>query len=121
MPGTHSDQPPSHLRQLRSRSGLTLREVARRLDVLHTKLVHWENTGKVPHPDIVFKLADIYGVSVEEVLGQPASAKSAKRGQSKLGQIFDAAARLPRRQQQKIIEFVEPFIREQVRGEAATS
>jgi len=118
MPNTDTDTSPTHLRLLRRRSGLPLREVARRLDVLHTKLVHWENTGKIPQPETVFKLAEIYGVSVEEVLGQAPAARASKRGPSKLGRVFEAAAKLPRRQQEKIIEFVQPFINSHANGSA---
>ncbi len=101
--------PSSHLRELRLRSGIALREAARRLDVLHTRLVHWEKTGKVPHPELVTKIARLYGVSVEEVLGQP-RLRNLPPASGKLGRVLEAAARLPRRQQQKIIDMAEAFI-----------
>lgn len=103
--------PASHLNLLRRRTGLPLREAARRLDVLHTKLVYWEKTGKIPDPELVGKVAALYGVSVEEVLGLKDAADAPRAPGGKLGEVFTAAAKLPRRQQQKIIEFVEPFIR----------
>ena len=59
-------------------------------------------------------------MSVEEVLGQAPTDKASKRGPSKLGRVFEAAARLPRRQQEKIIEFVQPFINSQANGAAAS-
>ena len=118
MPKTVST---SHLSLLRRRAGLPLRETARRLGVLHTKLVYWEKTGKVPQPELVGKIAALYGVSVEEVLGLTETAGSPRATGGKLGQVFTAAAKLPRRQQQKIIEFVEPFVRSFEREQAAQS
>jgi len=109
----------SHLNLLRRRAGLPLREAARRLAVLHTKLVYWEKTGKIPNPELVGKVAALYGVSVEEVLGIKDVDDTPRTPGGKLGEVFTAAAKLPRRQQQKIIEFVEPFIRTYERDQAA--
>ena len=108
----------SHLRDLRERAGISVRELARQLNIHHTNIVYWEKTGRVAKGELLPQLAAILGVSVEEVLGQPRP-KRASITPGKLGQIFEAAAKLPRRQQQKIIEFVEPFIRERSREEAS--
>jgi transcriptional regulator with XRE-family HTH domain len=112
-----ADSDSSHLRELRLRSGLPLREAARRLDVLHTKLVYWEKTGKVPHPDLVMKLATLYGVSVEEVLGQP-KLRNVPPSSGRMGRVLEAASRLPRRQQQKIIDMAEAYIAQYEQGHA---
>lgn len=109
----------SHLRDLRERAGITGRELARQLDIHHTNIVYWEKTGRVAKVELLPQLAAILGVSVEEVLGQPRP-KCSPVAPGKLGQVFEAASKLPRRQQQKIIEFVEPFIRERSREEAAS-
>lgn len=109
------DASGSHLRELRERAGISVRELARQLDIHHTNIVYWEKTGRVAKVELLPQLASILGVSVEEVLGQPRS-KRAPAAPGRLGQIFEAASRLPRRQQQKIIEFVEPFIRQHANG-----
>lgn len=108
----------SHLRDLRERAGISVRELARQLDIHHTNIVYWEKTGRVAKAELLPQLAAILGVSVEEVLGQPRP-RRVPAAPGKLGQVFEAAAKLPRRQQQKIIEFVEPFIRERSKAEAA--
>lgn len=108
----------SHLRDLRERAGISVRELARQLEIHHTNIVYWEKTNRVAKVELLPQIAAILGVSMEEVLGQPRP-KRAPIAPGKLGQIFEAAARLPRRQQQKIIEFVEPFIRERSKTEAA--
>ena len=84
---------------------------ARQLAIHHSNIVYWEKTGRVAKTELLPQLAAILGVSVEELLGHPRPKRS-PIAPGKLGQVFEAAARLPRRQQQKIIEFVEPFIRE---------
>jgi transcriptional regulator with XRE-family HTH domain len=99
----------SHLRALREGAGLSVRELARQLGIHHTNIVYWEKTGRVAKVELLPQLAEALGVTVEEVLGHP-KPKRSPVAPGKLGQIFEAASRLPRRQQQKIIEFVEPFI-----------
>jgi transcriptional regulator with XRE-family HTH domain len=116
---SNADPISSHLRDLRERAGITVRELARQLDIHHTNIVYWEKTGRVAKVELLPQLAAILGVSVEEVLGQPRPKRSPVTP-GKLGQVFEAASKLPRRQQQKILEFVEPFIRERSREEAVS-
>ena len=99
----------SHLKELRQRADLGLREAARQLEVPHTKLVHWEKTGKIPDPDVIMQLAELYSVSVEEVLGHPKS-KPSIAPNSKLAKLFAEAASLPRPQQRRVAEFLEDML-----------
>ena len=99
----------SHLKDLRLRADLGLREAARQLKVTHTKLVHWEKTGKIPDPDFIMKMAELYSVSVEEVLGHPKSKPSIATN-SKMAKLFTEAAALPRMQQRRIAEFLEDML-----------
>jgi transcriptional regulator with XRE-family HTH domain len=99
----------SPLRELRERAGITTRALARQLGIHHTNIVYWEKTGRVARVELLPKLAEALGVTLEELLGQPRP-RRCSTAPGKLGQLFEAASRLPRRQQQKIIEFVEPFI-----------
>ncbi len=101
----------SRLRALREAAGLSVRELARQIDEQHSNLVYWETSGNLPRSNVLLPLARALGVSVEELLGQPKPRRSATPA-SKLGQLFDAASRLPRRQQQKIVELLQPFVRE---------
>ena len=99
----------SHLRDLRECAGISIRELARQLNIHHTNIVYWEKTGRVAKAELLPQLAAILGVSVEEVLGQP-RLKRTSLVPGKLGQIFEAAAKLPRRQQQKIIDMAAAYI-----------
>jgi len=99
----------SHLKELRQRADIGLREAARQLDVTHTKLVHWEKTGKIPEPEFVMKLAELYSVSLEEVLGFP-KMKAAISPNSKMAKLFAEAASLPRTQQRRVAEFLEDML-----------
>jgi len=108
----------SHLRQLRERAGLSVRELARQIDTHHTNVSYWERTGRIGKSEFLAPVAQALGVTVEEVLGLPRSKQGPTPG-GRLGQIFEAASRLPRRQQQKIIEFVEPFVAQHSNGSSS--
>ena len=99
----------SHLTKLRERADISIRELARQVGVYHTNIVYWEKTGRVAKVEALPKLAKVLGVSIEEILGEPKPKRSTLPA-GKLGQVFEHASSLPRRQQQKIIDFVEPFI-----------
>ena len=101
----------SHLRLLREKAGLSLRELARTIDEQPTNLSYWERTGKLPRSDLLMPMAKALGVTVEEVLGEAKPRQSAAPG-GKMRQLFDAASQLPRSQQQKVAAVLEPFIKE---------
>jgi transcriptional regulator with XRE-family HTH domain len=121
--GYNSFQMPengAHLKELRQRADLGLREAARELGVTHTKIVHWEKTGKIPDPEMILKTAELYSVSVEEVLGHPKS-KPAISPNSKMAKLFAEAASLPRPQQRRIAEFLEDMLAAQKMKEPQAS
>ena len=101
----------SHLRQLREAAGLSVRELARRIDQQPTNVSFWERTGKLPRSDVLVPMAKALGVSVEELLGE----KQPKRSnpESRLGRSFEAVSKLPRRQQGKILDVVDALIAQQ--------
>jgi len=99
----------SHLRALRERAGVSVRELARQLGIHHTNIVYWEKTGRVAKAELLPQLAAILGVSVEEVLGQPRP-KRAPAAPGKLGRLIESVGKLPRRQQEKIIDMIETLL-----------
>lgn len=99
----------THLRELRETAGLSLRELARRIGEDHSNVRYWETTGKQPRSDVLIPMAKALGVTLEELLGQPKPRRVTTPG-GRLGEVFDSVSKLPRRQQQKVIEFVEAFV-----------
>ena len=99
----------SRLRELRERAGLSLRQLARQIGEDHSNVGFWERSGKIPRSDVLAPIAKALGVSVEELLGEPKPKRASAPG-GKLGQVFQSVSRLPRRQQQKVIEMAEGFL-----------
>jgi transcriptional regulator with XRE-family HTH domain len=109
-------KPPSkqglRLAQLRHTAGLTQHELAQLLDVPQSNIAFWERSEKPPRSDILPKMAKVLGVSVEDLLDirrtPTIQRQSAPVG--KVREVFERVARLPRRQQEKIVEFVSAFV-----------
>ncbi len=99
----------TQLTELREQAGLTVRELARQIGTSHTNVMYWERTGKVAKAEFLLPIANALGVTIEEVLGEPRPRKTVIAG-GRMGQLFDAASRLPRSQQSKIISVLEPFV-----------
>jgi transcriptional regulator with XRE-family HTH domain len=105
----------SRLKKLREASGLSQRELARQLGQDQSNIHYWESTGKAPRSDILVPMAKALGVSVEELLGQPKPSRVTSPG-GRARQLFDTVSKLPRRQQQKIIDVVEALVAQQANG-----
>jgi transcriptional regulator with XRE-family HTH domain len=100
---------PSHLRKLRTKAGISVRELARRIDEQPTNVSYWERTGKLPRSDVLAPMAEALGVSVEDILGLPKT-KNIRQPGGRAGEVFQAVSRLPRSQQKKILDVVEAFV-----------
>lgn len=99
----------SNLRRLREAAGLSLRELSRQIGESHSNVSYWERSGQLPPGDTLLSIAKALGVTVHELLGE-ARPKGVIAPGGKLGQAFQQALRLPRRQQEKLAEFVRLFI-----------
>jgi transcriptional regulator with XRE-family HTH domain len=78
----------------------------------HSNIAFWEKSDKPPRSDVLAKLADALGVTVEELLAPGKTRAKPRNGPvGKLRRTFEDAARLPRAQQDKIIEVVNALVR----------
>jgi transcriptional regulator with XRE-family HTH domain len=107
----------AHLMQLRQAAGLTQAEVARVLGVPQQNVAFWEFAEKPPRSDVLPKLAQLLGVSVEAILSPGATDVPARRGpKGKLLKAFEAASSLPKRQQQLVEQFVSTLVAQRKAG-----
>lgn len=108
------DRPPlgQRLVELRQAAGLTQMQLGEQLGVHHSNIAFWELSGTPPRGEVLPKLARALGVSVDTLLGvtPPKPKKQAAKGRLQL--VFESASRLPRRQQEKVAEFVDAFVKQ---------
>lgn len=105
--------------ELRQTAGLTQMQLAERLGIHHSNIAFWELSGTPPRGEVLPRMAAALGVSVDALLGvtPPKPKRQAAKGRLQL--VFEAAATLPRRQQEKIAEFVEAFVAQHQKEKAA--
>jgi transcriptional regulator with XRE-family HTH domain len=108
----------SRLREFRLAAGLSQRQLARIIDQDSSNVSFWERTGRLPRVDLVIPIAKALGVTVEELLGQPKPSRVTPPG-GRARQLFEAVSRLPRRQQDKILDILEPFVKEHLNDKVA--
>lgn len=98
------------LHTLREQAGLSQQQLAERLGLTQRAYAHWERNPVALRPEQLLSLAEVLNVSVEDLVGTNGTKKRGAGPTGKMKQLFEAASRLPRSQQQKIAALLEPFI-----------
>ena len=60
----------NRIRELRKRTGMTLDELAAQLEVARATLGFWEQGRYQPSNEMLLRLSEIFGVSVDYILGK---------------------------------------------------
>ena len=111
----------ARLLKFRQASGLTQIELGKAIGVPHSNIAHWEWSEKPPRGEVLPQLAQALNVSLEELVGSGTGARrTADKRPGPIGEMqktFEAARKLPRKQQRKIIEVVNALVREFGRGD----
>lgn len=58
----------TEIKRLRKRSGLNQYELGELVDMSQASVASWENGSRKPSPDMIVKLAKVFGVSTDELL-----------------------------------------------------
>lgn len=98
------------LHTLREQAGLSQEQLGAKLGLSQRVYAYWERHPVALRPDQLLSLAEALNVSVDDLVGTNGSKKRGAGPTGKMKQLFEAASRLPRSQQQKITALLEPFI-----------
>lgn len=101
-----------HLAELRKAANLSQYDLAKLVGVTQSSIAFWETAEKPPRSDILPKLAKALGVPMETILGTKPVQLNKKGPNGRVRKVFDDVAKLPRRQQDKVIEFVSAFVKQ---------
>lgn len=58
------------IKELRTKLGISQREVSEKLGIPQTTLFSYETQGSSPNIETIIKLADFYNVSIDELVGR---------------------------------------------------
>ena len=103
----------NRLYEARKKAGFTQKETSERLGASQQSVAFWERKGKSLPADILCKVANLFNVTTDELLGLT-SPKKLLLPVGKLRKSFDQASQLSRRQQEKIAEVVDALVASQV-------
>jgi len=92
----------------RMQAGLSQANLAEKIGVDRRVIAHWERRSVSVKPEQLVSLAQALKVSTDELLGIRTPRQSGPTG--KVRQVFEDVSKLPRKQQLKVVEFVEAFV-----------
>ena len=106
-------RPPfgEHLYQLREQAGLTQNQIAEQLGISARAYAFWEREPVALKPEQLSALADIFGITVDSLLGRKQKKKRSSGGPiGKARKLFDEVNKMPRHQQQRILSALDDMI-----------
>jgi transcriptional regulator with XRE-family HTH domain len=100
----------ARIAEARRRAGLTQVELAGRLGVTQQVVAAWERRNVALRAEQIKILAEALGTTADYLIGIAVTWRGTKGPSGKVRQVFEQVSKLPRRQQQKVVEFVEAFV-----------
>jgi transcriptional regulator with XRE-family HTH domain len=98
------------LYSIRQQAGLSQQQLAAQLGISQRAYAHWERNPVALRPEQLLKLAAVLNISVEELVSNNTATNRGRGPTGRMRQLFEAASKLPRSQQQKIAAVVEAFV-----------
>ena len=68
------------LKYQRESNGLKITELAKALQISHQNISRWESGSVLPSIDFCVKLADFYGITIDELIGRDSIENLKKEG-----------------------------------------
>jgi transcriptional regulator with XRE-family HTH domain len=96
--------------EARERAGLTQTELAKKLGVTQQVVAAWERRVIALRPDQIKALAQAINTTADYLIGIAENCKGSNGPSGKVRHVFEQVSKLPRRQQQKVVEVVEAFV-----------
>lgn len=98
--------------RLRKQAGLSQMQMAEKLGISQPVVSDYERGASRLHGELILKVAEILNVTADELLGKESLPKQ-PRATGKVQKLFEEVSALPRRQQDKVVEFVSAFVHQQ--------
>lgn len=97
------------IRELREEKNLTQRELAAAIGNVQRNISNWENGFNEPDCESIVKLADIFGVTLDELFGRD-SAATALEPNGEREQLIRAVLSLRAEQQTALLTLLRAFL-----------
>lgn len=101
----------NRIQSLRKRLSLTQAQLADKIEVSHTQMARYEIKGVQPPADVLKKLADVFGVTVDFLINGDTEEKAkATLKDTRLLQLFKAVENLNDSDKNIITEVISTFV-----------
>ena len=101
------------IQELRKKEGLTQTELAKKVGVSHTQMARYEIKGVQPPADVLQRLANLFGVSIDFLVVGNADEKAIESlKDAELVADFKKVAQLPEEERQTILKVVKAYLRD---------
>ena len=70
------------IKQLRSEKGVSQEKLAEQLNVSRSAVAKWEADGGVPEIDNLLQLSSVFGISIDELVGNASKAQNSKKAEA---------------------------------------
>jgi len=97
---------------LRERRGMSQTQLAEAMGLTQGSVARWEKRSVAMPPEQMLQLAQVLGVSVRTLLGEEHLPKEPPGPTGRLRRVLQEVGQLPRRQQEKIVDVVEAFVKQ---------
>jgi len=94
----------------RQAKGLSQNQVAKAIGITQPSYADWERSAVSLKPEYLPKLAELFEVPIEQLLGVAPKRRNGSGPAGKARQIFEQVSQLPRYQQQRILSTVEDML-----------
>lgn len=96
--------------QARQQAGLSQQQLAERLGTTQRVIAHWERAPVALRADQLAALASALGVTADYLVGRDSPKKRGSGPVGRARRLLETVSRLPRHQQQRIIDVVEALV-----------
>lgn len=100
-----------NLAALRKARGWTQPQLARMLNISLAALVYYERKATNPSGEFLSKVATIFNVTLDELLGHEVKPVRKPGPPSRLQQLTDQLSTLPRQKQKAVVEILEGYLK----------
>jgi len=103
----------NRLMVLRKKEGLTQSELAQKIDISHTQVTRYETKGVQPPADVLKKLADVFGTSIDYLVNGTADEKAQTAlTDAELIKQFKEVEQLPETEKKTILTVLAAYTRD---------
>jgi transcriptional regulator with XRE-family HTH domain len=101
------------IQQLRKANSITQQDLGSKIDISHPQIVRYETKGVQPPADVLNKLAEVFGVSIDYLVNGNTNEKAQQTlKDAELIKEFQKIEELPQEEKSTIVKVISAYVRD---------